>query len=52
MIAFEKMINDDKSKSRDEITCAFEEYYKLNHHNLAKLADPFAKDILNKAINH
>ena len=52
MRAFKIMINDDTSKSREEVTSVFEDYYKLKKHNLAKLADPFAKGILNKAKNN
>ena len=48
MIAFHKIITEDKSKCIDEIVSCFQDYYKVHNRNLAKLADPFARDILNK----
>ena len=48
MGAFHKMITEDKSKCTDEIVSCFQDSYKAHNRNLAKLADPFAKDILNK----
>ena len=52
MRAFETMINDDTSKSREEVTSVFEDYYNLKKNNLAKLSDTFAKDILKTAKNN